>query len=191
MSDKKKVDKQRVVTPEFRVSFPKVFKPDAFEDQAPKYSCVMLFKKSTDLSSLKKAVHAAKVDKWGADESKWPKSIRSPFKDGDEKEDLDGYKGHITVNASNKHRPEVVDQAVQPITEESQAFYAGCYARAAIRAFAYGGPGTKFTAGVSFSLESIQKLREGESFSGKRKAADVFDTVDMDEVDADGGDSDW
>lgn len=177
MADGKKKDSQRVVTPVFRVSFPRVFKAEAFEDQAPKFSCTLLFKASTDLTPLKKAVHAAKVAAWGADKAKWPKNLRSPFRDGNEKEDLEGYKGMIYVTASNKHRPEVVDKNLEPITEESDEFYAGCQARAALRAFTYDTKGNK---GVSFSLESLQKVGEGERFSGRQKAEDVFDKVSDD-----------
>lgn len=189
MADAKKKDPKRVMgkdCPKFRVSFPRVFKAEAFEDQAPKFTCTMLFKSTQDLTVLKKAAHAAKVDKWGADKSKWPKKLRSPFRDGNEKEDLEGYKGMIYITASNKHRPEVVGRDLSPITEESDEFYAGCYARATLRAFAYDAKGNK---GVSFSLENIQKVGEGERFSGRVKAEDSFDALDEEEdEDTDSGD---
>jgi hypothetical protein len=178
----KEKDRQRVVTPMGRISFPKVFKAEAFKDQKPKFSCTILFKKNTDLSELKKAVHAAKVAKWGKDKEEWPKRLRSPFNDGNEKADLDGYKGMIYVTASNQHRPQVVDKNMEAIDEASGDFYAGCYGRLALRAFAYDTAGNK---GVSFSLEHVQKLKDGEPFSGKPKVEDVFDEVDDGESDDD------
>lgn len=174
----KKKDLQRVITPVFRVSFPRVFKAEAFEDQPAKFSCTLLFPKNADLSEMKKAVHAAKVATWGSDQAEWPKKLRTPFRDGDEKEDLEGYKGMIYVTVSNKHKPQVVDKNLEPITEESDDFYAGCKARAALRAFTYDTKGNK---GVTFSLESLQKMGEGERFSGRMKAEDVFTKVAEDE----------
>ncbi len=188
MAEKKEViekDPKRVVSPVGRVSFPMVFKAKAFEDQKAKFSCVLLFTKKTDLSKLIAAVDAAKADKWGSDKSKWPKSLRSPFRDGDEKQDLGGYEDTIYISASNQHRPEVVGRNLEPITEESDEFYAGCFARLALRAYAYDTKGNK---GVSFSLESIQKTAEGERFSGRRKADEIFEQLD--DEDAEGSDDD-
>ncbi len=170
-----------LVTGEFRVSFPAVFEPKAFQDQEPKYSVVMLFdKKKSDMSNLKNALVKACIDRWGPKE-KWPKSVMQkwPLKDGDEKEDLQGYAGHFHATASAKQRPGVIDRDKSPITKEDESFYAGCYARAEVRAFTYPKEGVKGIApGVSIALQNIQKLRDGEAFSGRRKAEDVFDAVE-------------
>jgi len=176
MSDKKKaVEARKCMTPEFRASFPHVFKAHTgFEGQEAKFSIVMLFPKKTDLSALKKAAFNAATEEWGAKE-KWPKGLRMPFRDGDEKPDLQGYEDTIFVTASSKQRPGVVGPSLNTITEEDQAFYAGCYARATLIAFAYNKAGNR---GVSFSLQNIQKLRDGEPFSGRKKAEDEFETVE-------------
>lgn len=188
MAKEKKVDPKRVVTPVGRVSFPKVYKAEAFEDQAPKFSCTLLFKKNTDLTPLKKALHAAKVELWGEDKNDWPKGLTSPIKDGDEKEDLDGYEGMYYLTAANKLKPDVVDRALEPIAEESDEFYAGCMARMAIRAYAWefkNKKGHVMKRGVSFSLENVQKIGEGERFSGRQKANEVFDRIEENDSDSD------
>lgn len=167
------IESRKCITPEFRVSFPNVFKARAFQDQEAKYSLVMLFPKKTDLTALKKAAAAAATEKWGAKE-KWPKNLRLPFRDGNDKPDTQGYEDCIFVSASNKHRPGLVDNKLQAIIDE-EGFYAGCYARAEVIAFAYDTKGNK---GVSFSLSNIQKLRDGEPFSGRKAAEDVFESVD-------------
>lgn len=172
MPEPKKLDSKKCTSPEFRLSFPAVWKPKAFEQQEPKYSVVMLFDKKTDLKDLKRVVMLAATEKFGAKES-WPKGLRLPFKNGDEKTDLQGYAGTIVVNASSKQRPGVVDRQKQPILLEED-FYAGCYARATLIAFAYDKAGNR---GVSFSLQNLQKLRDGEPFSGRKKAEDDFDSV--------------
>ncbi len=173
--------KQKVITHEFRVSFPAVLQPKAFQDQEAKYSLVMLFPKNVDLSkpakgsanSLKHAAFNAATAMWGPKEN-WPKNLRMPFRDGDEKADTMGYAGHIFVTASSKNQPGLVDQSLTPILNEKD-FYAGCYARAEVAAFAYDKMGNK---GVGFALMNVQKLRDGEPFSGRKAAEDVFDRVD-------------
>lgn len=169
------IEKKKCMTPEFQASFPHVFKAHAFnEKQEAKFQLTMLFDKKTDLKVMKEAVYNAAVEKWGKKES-WPKGLRMPFRDGNEKQDLQGYAGKIFVAATSKQRPGVVDGKRVPITEEDQQFYAGCYARATLIAFAYDKMGNK---GVSFSLQNVQKLRDGEQFSGRRKAEDEFDDVE-------------
>lgn len=177
----KTIETKKVLTPKFRVSFPAVFEPKSFQNQEPKYSVVMLFdKKSTDLAAMKKAVFAACLERWGVKE-KWPKNLRLPFRDGDEKADQSGYEGTTFVTASSKQRPGVVDQKRNPIAKEDQTFYAGCFARATLIAFAYPKEGVKgISPGVSFSLQNIQKLADGEPFSGRKRAEDEFDDVEDD-----------
>lgn len=169
------IEDKKCLTPKFRVSFPNVFEPKSFQNGPLKYSITMLFDKDTDLKELKRAAHNAKIEAWGSNKDKWPKGLRSPFRDGDEKENLDGYSGCIFVSASSKQRPGVVDKNKEPITAEDESFYAGCYARATLIAFAYDTAGNK---GVSFALQNLQKIADGEQFSGKRSAADDFDVVE-------------
>lgn len=139
----------------------------------------MLFSKSTDLKSLKNAAHNAATEKWGPKE-KWPKNMRMPFRDGNEKGDLQGYEDMIFVSASSKLAPQVVsskkvDGQFPRLTKDDEQFYAGCYARATLIAFAYDTMGNK---GVSFSLQNVQKLRDGEAFSGRKNADDEFESVE-------------
>lgn len=173
--DKMPIEKKKCMTPKFRVSYPAVFEAKAYEEgQAPKYSLVMLFDKKADLKELKRAAENAAMEKFGPKEKR-PKNFRMPFRDGDEdRSDTPGYENSIFVTASSKQRPGVVDQQrTQLISEED--FYAGCYARATLIAFAYDTKGNK---GVSFSLQNVQKLADGEKFSGRKNAEDEFDSVE-------------
>ena len=175
MSEPQKKNPAKCTSPEFRVSYPHVFKAHSgFEGQEPKFSITMLFPKDTDLKELKRAALNAAVEKFGPKE-KWPKVFRLPFRDGDEKSDLQGYEGHTFVAASSKQRPGVINGQKIPIIKEDETFYAGCYARATLIAFAYDTAGNK---GVSFALQNIQKLGDGEPFSGRKKAEEEFDSVD-------------
>lgn len=166
-----------ILTPEFRASFVYAFRPQASleEGKEPKYSVTMLFKKGADLTALKKVAHQAAVEKWG---DKIPPNLYSPFRDQGEK-DYDGYEaGAIFLTATSKQKPGVVDQNVQDIINEAD-FYSGCWARATVRAFAYGGAGTKFKAGVGFGLQNIQKLRDDKPLGGRTRATDDFAPVEM------------
>lgn len=168
---------KKCLTPEFRASFPHMFEPHSgFEGQEPKYSLVMLLPKETDITMMKRAVQNAIIEKWGPDKTKWPKGLRLPFRDGDEKMDLNGYAGHWFVTASSKQRPGLINQRKEPINSEDQGFYAGCYARATLIAFAYDKAGNR---GVAFSLQNVMKTRDGESFGGRRDASDDFKDVEV------------
>lgn len=176
-----KADKEacRILTPEFRVSYPHVFKPQGMQnkkDSAKKYSITMLFPKDVDLALLKKAMTNAKVQKYG-DKANWPKNLESPVSDGDNPKNADkeGYAGHWAIKASSSEdqKPGVVDQNVEPIIDQS-AFYPGCYARASLLAYIWD---NEFGCGVGFILDHVQKLRDGKSFGGKPPADQVFTPV--------------
>lgn len=165
------------VTPEFRVSFPVLFKAKAYKKQAPKFSIVMLFDKKTDLTALKRAAYHATVEKYGKDKTKWPRKFKMPFRDGDvDKPDVPGYENviFITANATEAYPPGVVNQRLDPILNESE-LYAGCYARAQLYAYVYDEAGN---VGVTFGLNNVQKLRDGKKFSGREDANKVFDAVE-------------
>lgn len=169
------------ITPKFRVSFPQVFEPKSFRGKPAKYSVQMLFDKSTDLAPLKAVIKKAAQEEWG---EKLPKNLKLPFRQGDEKE-LEGYEGKIVVSAGTKFKPQVIDQKLAPI-EAEQDFYPGCYARAKVVAYAWEEKDGKsvLARGVSFNLESIQKLADGESFVSRRDAAEDFDSVEDGSEDA-------
>jgi hypothetical protein len=172
---------ENVITGKFRVSFPYVFRPGKAMNPGaePKYSLTMLFPKDADLSKLKAAATAAATEKWGLDQTKWPKGLRNPFRDQSEKE-FEGYeKGCIFITATSKQRPGLVDAKLQDIIEEKD-FYPGCYARASVRAFAYDQTGNR---GVSFGLQNVQKLADGEPLGGRTRPTDDFEPV-MDSVGA-------
>ncbi len=184
-SEKMEISQKKVEgskCPMGRVSFPAVFEPKSFKGQPAKYSLVLIWPEDTDLKELKRAAHNAAVEKHGKDKTKWPKKFKMPFRSGDEeREGQPEYAGSIFITASSKERPQVVDAKLQPITKEDQSFYAGCYARASLIAFCYDQMGNQ---GVSFALQNVQKLKDGEKLSGRRNAVDEFEEFE----DEDGGD---
>lgn len=178
-------------TTEFRVSFPEVFEPGKPDDRGNrKYSITMLFAKDDpQVRELRKLAKGAIVAKFGEDKKNWPPVLRAldlgkflsmsgkdgwPFRDGDSRA-YDGYQGMVSVKATTKDKPGLVDQARKPITDPSK-FYAGCYARATIHAYFFENK-EKGAVGVAFGLQNIQMLREGEPFSSRTRAEDDFEAV--------------
>lgn len=183
-TDKKKDDGDKCKTPVFRVMFANVFRPKGMENDdgttgTEKYSLMMLFDEDADLSKLKKMAMAKRKEVFG---NKKIANFKMPFRDGEEKEDLDGFEpGMMFATASSQFRPGIVDRDLEPILEQSE-FYSGCYARATVHCYTYKKKGN---VGVSFGLNNIQKVRDGESVSGHSNAAEDFDEIDEDEEDDD------
>lgn len=184
-------DAKKVTSPKFRASFVWAFKPQPPMEGStgePKYGVTMLFdakaRKTPAYELMKKlAVHAAREkfgDKLKADGNGWFIGLRNPFRDGAEKSELEGYEGMVFASATSKMQPGVVDQALNRLISEDD-FYSGCYARATVTAYGYDKAGNK---GVAFGLQNLQKLEDGERFSGRAAAEDDFEAVE----DAFGGD---
>lgn len=183
MSTDTKEKKKPLRTPTARLSYPNLFRPRAVEEGKEKmYSCALIFdedaQKTPEFAVLKAAAKQAAKDKWG---DKIPSTLRSPFRDGADK-DQDGYgSGKVFINISSKQKPGVVDGRKDPIEDENEV-YAGCYVKASVRAYAYDTKGNK---GVSFGLQNIQKVKDGEPLGNRTRAEDDFDAVDSDESDSD------
>lgn len=181
----------KAMTPEFRMSYPKLFKAEKNElNGKMEYSVVAIFPKGADLSKLKKAAADACVKKWGADKSKWPQpnpatgqgGVRSPFRDQAERGKKDDATGKITlppgfeagaifINLKSEQAPQIVDEQVQPVIDTAK-IYAGCWAIASVNAYAYSFKGN---SGVAFGLGNVQRVRDGDHLGGGRtRAVDDF-----------------
>lgn len=172
----------KIITPEAMLSYPHIDKPQEPKDGKgnPKYSATLVFAPGTDLSALEAAAVAAAEDKYpGKGKAMLAKGqLRSPFrKDAEAK----GYaEGSVFVNVRTEQQPGCVylhagaDKRPAPIAQEDirEQLYPGAIIRASLRAFAYDSNGNK---GVSFALNNIQKLRDGERLDGRVAAEDEFD----------------
>lgn len=170
----KKEPRPALVTPEFRASFVFVHRPQKKKkpEEKEKYSISMLFAKDADLSALKAEVKRVALEQF-PDPATRPK-LHLPFRDQGEM-DYPGYEaGAVFIRASNEKKPGLVDGAKRPITNEAD-FYSGCYARAHIHVFYYFNSGRH---GISFGLDNIQKIRDGEPLGGRQRAEDVFDAIE-------------
>jgi hypothetical protein len=162
-----------IMTPRFRASYPKLFKAELNEMSGKlEYSVVALFKKGEDLSKLKKAAEDLLVEKLGADRAKWPKKLKSPFRDQSERE-KDGVlpagheEGAVFITLKSESKPGVINGNLEPIIDASE-IYAGCLCLATVRPYYYDKNGNK---GVSLGLQNVQKVADGEPLGGARVAA--------------------
>lgn len=170
----------KVVTGKVRLSYVHLFEPySSFEGVEPKFSTVILVPK-TDVATVNAIKTAQRIALENGKSSKFggtiPKAWKNTFRDGDEEGDLEKnpeYAGHYFMTVSNKTKPGLVDQAVNPIMDQTE-LYSGCYARVSITAFPFSASGSK---GVSFGLNHVQKLADGESLGGVTKAEDDFGPV--------------
>lgn len=218
MADKK--ESRTLLTPKFRVNFPKVWKKESFQEgQTERFSCVAMVTPS-ELSekdkrfweALKAAVNQTCIDtfKKPYKELKEMGNYKLPFHKGEEKADYKGFgpgivyftmsayvrRPTIHIGPQNYRLMEdgsVVDADGNIIKPEgSEEFYSGCYARASVNPFA----NLKWKS-VSIGMNNLKKLGDGERFDGFSSGEDDFgsdpdeyDTAD-DSVASDGSDEDF
>lgn len=167
----------RVVTGRVRLSYVHLFEPFSNQpDQEAKYSCTVLIPKS-DTATLRKIRAAqdaaAENGKTKAFGGKVPSNLKTTLHDGDEEADLERnpeYAGHFYMAMSSKTRPGVVDADLNAVLDPTSV-YSGCYARVSINAFAYSNSGNK---GISFGLNNVQFLADGDALGGRTRAEDDF-----------------
>lgn len=182
MKQVKKSKQKALITPPGIASYAFVWKPQPSmtAGQEPKFGLTLVVSKKADLTPLKDACNAAAVKKFGDKALKLIKigKIKLPFRDGDEeREDDDLYTGKIFFAAKSNQQPRVVDEDLQPITDQFE-FYSGCKCRISVWPYGYDVNGNK---GVAFSLNNVQKLADGERLSGRQAPEDEFGDSDDDE----------
>lgn len=166
----------RVVTGKVRLSYVHLFEPYSNKkDQEPRYSVTILIPKrdKVTLDKIDKAIAVAKEEgKAKHFGGRIPNNLKITLHDGDEEADLERnpeYAGCMYMAMSSKTRPGVVDQDLNPILD-STAVYSGCYARVSINAFPY----SNESKGISFGLNNVQFLEDGEPLGGRTRAEDDF-----------------
>lgn len=192
--------RKTILTPFARISFPKLFKPEANMQGVLQYSCVLLFPKDFDSAGKRlglppaivaeapnalkamKALAAEVAIEFFAGKDKIPPGIRSqdlgkssgwPFRDQGQRSG-DGYEeGALFVSLSSKQKPTVLDRNKAEIFDESLV-YPGCWVRASVTAYGYNANGNK---GISFGLGNIQKLCDDDNLTGRGNAQDEFTAI--------------
>lgn len=192
-------EKCTIRTPKFRLSYPHLIEPQEQENGKPKYNMAMIFDADTDLTAVKTAITNAMRVKYGANKEDWPEGWRRPIRDADKEAKKTKkpvgpeYKGKLFIGASAQldRPPELYDADKTEIDRDSplaaKKFYAGCYCKAVIQAFAYEHMGK---IGVSFGIEHVQWVGKGEKIGGKTDASKYLEDESEDEDSDSDDDSD-
>lgn len=174
-----------------RLAFVSVWEPkqQPGNSDKKKYEVTALITK-TDTEGLKPfkiAALNAIVNKWGEDRKKWPANLRTidfksflsltgkdgwPFRDGDAMP-YDGFAGNVAIKCANERKVTVVDISRNPIIDNEE-MYSGCFGQLIGVAYAWDNSGNR---GVSFSLDGVRKLKDGDPFV-RRASLDSFEGYD-------------
>lgn len=172
------VNPTKIVTNVCRLSYANVWQAKSINGGAPKFSTSVLIPKSdtATVTRIKKAIQAAYEEGEGKLKGTGKTvppltTLKTPLRDGDlERGDDPAYAGHWFVNANSNTAPGVVDTNRQPIIDTSE-IYSGVYARVCLSFYAFNSSGNR---GIACGLQSIQKVRDGESLGGRSKPEDDF-----------------
>lgn len=169
----------KVIVP-CRFSYLHCWEPVGIEGSEPKYSVSAIIPKSdkATINKIKSAIEQVKKESLSVWGGKVPANLKTPLRDGDtDRPDDEAYSDSYFFNANSKQKPQVVDNLVQPILDQSEV-YSGCYGNISVNFYAYSINGNK---GIAAGLGNIQKLSDGESLGGRTSAAEDFETVETDD----------
>lgn len=174
-------------TPEAVLSYPSLFTPRAMnEGDPPKYEATFVFAPGTDLTEIKKAINEVGMEKWG---DKFPEMVRKgkvrlPIRTEWEEK---GYPEDSVFFAARRHAekdgrplpppgvvsvyPDEHDPTKPALITDPSKVYAGCIVKGLVSVFAY----TKPNPGITFGLEGIQKIRDGDRLDGRVNPQSVFE----------------
>ena len=163
----------KIKIPAVRLSFPSLFNMASFGGESTgKFEATFI---------LDKKEHAKQIEEIEAAISKMQKELKVKLpsdklclKDGDEMERPE-YQGKMTIKASTKKRPMVINRDKTPITEDDNVVYAGCYVNAIITLWAQN---NSYGKRVNAQLDGVQFVRDGEPFGDGGISADQFDGFD-------------
>jgi len=179
---KKEFTGVNLTTPECILMYPAVFEAK-FNDLKGKdeWTVTMLFDKATnDMTKIKAAMIQAAKNEFGADVDLKSLNLKR-IQDGDEptttgKDRPGACKGMWVVKAATRlNAPGVVDKALNKIIDPTE-IYSGVYAHVNVTVKAYKGPQGN---GVTFYLNHVQKIKDGEALTGGPKSEDVFEALDL------------
>lgn len=199
MATQKEKSPTKVITGKVRLSYVHLFEPYGDGDDK-KFSVVALIPK-TDKATIRDILAAQKAaladgmqkqkfgslttaEKRAIAAETIPDSFTNTLRDGDEEADLERnpeYAGHMFMNVSARTKPGIVDRALEPIVDSTEV-YSGCYARLSINAFPFNTQGNK---GISFGLNHVQKVADGDFLGGRSRAEDDFDELEDEDEDED------
>ncbi len=167
----------KIKIPSARLSFPSLFNMASFGGESTgRFEATFILDKKVHASTIREIESA--ISKLQKEELKGKiPSDRICIKDGDEM-DRPEYQGKMTIKASTKKRPLVIDRDKTPLTEDDNVIYAGCYVNAIISLWAQN---NNYGKRVNAQLDGVQFVRDGEPFGDGAASVDEFDAFGSDE----------
>lgn len=183
---------QKIVTPVCRLAYPNIFTAD----KDGKYSAVLLFEKQGfDPTFMRTIVDEIKGQlQTSTFKQGFPATFKgNPLKDGDVPNSMGNtpFAGFFYCNVKSNFQPGVVASFPDPvkkgadgrplpmIIEDSREIYGGVYARVSMHAYYYNSQGN---LGIGLSLNSVQKIKDGEQLGGASNPANDFDCYETNEI---------
>jgi hypothetical protein len=167
-----------------RLSFPSLFEPDG---KYNKYNAVFMFAPdSAEAKAVREAIEASAIEKW-KDRKKALTFIEScmrsdkscyntaPKVSSDTGEAYDGFEGMHWIRSSNAAQPLVIDSNKAPLSKKDGKPYAGCFVNASIDVWVQD---NSYGKRINATLLGVQFARDGDAFSGGRRASET----DFDEI---------
>lgn len=164
MPKQKRTYGQKLWTPKGRLAFPYLLEPDNGQGGKPKFRCLIIFDPKDEAVKAELKKMKAECQKVATEAFGKTDGVKMPFRNGNDKaEKYEGFQDMIFISASTTRRPGVVGpNPKNPITLDAD-IYGGCYVRATLVPASYVMAGSP---GVSFYLNNVQKLADGEPFGG-------------------------
>lgn len=160
-----------------RLSFPSLFQKAQFDGSETKYEATFLLHKVRHADVIKQ-IEAAIAEKVKTDlkGAKVPSS-KLCLRDGDETE-YDGYADHMTLKASTKKRPLVLNKDKSPLAEEDGVVYSGCFVNSIIELWTQN---NNYGKRINATLLGVQFAGDGEAFASNGTSVSVDDFDDLED----------
>lgn len=148
---------------------------------------ILLDPKDPQIKMINTAIDEAAQEKWGAKAKETVALLRKQDRvflhDGDLKPDYDGFPGMMFISARNPIRPLVLNADKSALQEADGVIYSGCYVNMILEIWVQS---NDFGKRVNATLAGVQFVKDGDSFGGGSRVADIDDFEDV----AEGSDAD-
>lgn len=155
----KGIKTESVLTPTFTLYFPELAQPNEYG----KFRIVAVFDEGDSLDWIKGPMAAAAKELWG---DNLPKEMMKSVKTPEDENTPDFYPPNtLHIAIVSKKLPILVDRS-QKKTLTPEDFYPGCRCRAVLHCWPYNGKGRDQLPGISFFLDLLQFVDDGERLGG-------------------------
>ena len=164
----------KIKIPSARLSFPSLFQMASFGGESTgKFEATFILDKKEHAKVI--AEIEAVIGKLQKDELKGKvASDKICLKDGDEM-DRPEYAGKMTIKASTKKRPLVINRDKSAISEDDNIIYAGCYVNGIVTLWAQN---NQYGKRINAQLDGVQFVRDGDPFGDGGISVDQFNAFD-------------